>query len=100
MAWWSMCRNFSRAWSRVCLCRPTSSLELGNRIITLICFSTIKLRRYVVLELKARAFEPGDGVQLGMYMHAVNGLLLSRLISRYQSIVSREKNRVLLIYFR
>lgn len=51
-------------------------LELGDQDYYLdLLFYHLKLRRYVVLELKARAFEPGDGVQLGMYMHAVDNLL-------------------------
>jgi predicted nuclease of restriction endonuclease-like (RecB) superfamily len=38
-------------------------------------FYHLKLRRYVVVELKARKFEPGDGAKLGMYMVAVDRLL-------------------------
>jgi len=38
-------------------------------------FYHLKLRRYVVLEIKARKFEVGDGSQLGMYMTAVDKLL-------------------------
>ena len=75
-------------------------LELGDQDYYLdLLFYHLKLRRYVVLELKARAFEPGDGVQLGMYMHAVDNLL------RHPDdkttiglLLVREKNRVLVEY--
>ena len=75
-------------------------LELGDQDYYLdLLFYHLKLRRYVVLELKARAFEPGDGVQLGMYMHAVDDLL------RHPDdkptiglLLVREKNRVLVEY--
>ena len=51
-------------------------LQLGDQDFYLdLLFYHLKLRRYVVCELKARKFEPGDGAQLGMYMHAVDKLL-------------------------
>ena len=51
-------------------------LELGDEDFYLdLLFYHLKLRCYVVIELKARPFEPGDGAQLGMYMHAVDKLL-------------------------
>lgn len=51
-------------------------LELGNEDFYLdLLFYHLKLRRYVVLEIKARKFEVGDGAQLGMYMAAVDKLL-------------------------
>jgi hypothetical protein len=53
----------------------------------------------VTYELKAGAFEPGDGMQLGMYMRAVDKLL------RHPDdkptiglLLVREKNRVLVEY--
>lgn len=62
-------------------------------------FYHLKLRRYVVVELKARSFEPGDGAQLGLYMTAVDRLL------RHEDdkptlglLLVREKNRVLVEY--
>lgn len=75
-------------------------LELGDQDYYLdLLFYHLKLRRYVVLELKARQFEPGDGAQLGMYMHAVDKLL------RHPDdkptlglLLVREKNRVLVEY--
>lgn len=46
-------------------------LEIGGDDFYLdLLFYHLKLRRYVVIELKARKFEPGDGAQLGMYMTA------------------------------
>jgi predicted nuclease of restriction endonuclease-like (RecB) superfamily len=40
-------------------------LELGDQDYYLdLLFYHLKLRRYVVLELKARAFKPSDGIQL------------------------------------
>ncbi len=75
-------------------------LELGNEDFYLdLLFYHLKLRCYVVLELKARKFIPGDGGQLGMYMHAVDKLL------RHPDdkptlglLLVREKNRVLVEY--
>jgi len=62
-------------------------------------FYHLKLRRYVVVELKARSFEPGDGAQLGLSMAAVDRLL------RHEDdkpalglLLVREKNRVLVEY--
>jgi predicted nuclease of restriction endonuclease-like (RecB) superfamily len=51
-------------------------LELGDQDYYLdLLFYHLKLRCYVAIELKARPFEPGDGAQLGIYMHAVDKLL-------------------------
>jgi len=51
-------------------------LELGAKDFYLdLLFYHLKLRCYVVLEIKAREFEVGDGAQLGMYMTAVDKLL-------------------------
>jgi hypothetical protein len=51
-------------------------LEIGQEDFYLdLLFYHLELRRYVVLELKARKFQPGDGAQLGMYMTAVDRLL-------------------------
>ena len=57
------------------------------------------MRRYVVIELKARAFEPGDGIQLGMYMRAVDGLLNHPDDkSSLGLLLVKEKNRFLVEY--
>jgi len=51
-------------------------LEIGDSDYYLdLLFYHLKLRRYVVLEIKSRKFNVGDGAQLGMYMTAVNKLL-------------------------
>jgi predicted nuclease of restriction endonuclease-like (RecB) superfamily len=51
-------------------------LELGDQDFYLdLLFYHLKLRRYIVLEVKARKFEVGDGAQLGMYMNVVDELL-------------------------
>jgi predicted nuclease of restriction endonuclease-like (RecB) superfamily len=51
-------------------------LELGDQDFYLdLLFYHLKLRRYVVLEIKARKFEVGDSAQLGIYMTAVDKLL-------------------------
>lgn len=75
-------------------------LEIGDDDFYLdLLFYHLKLRRYVVIELKARRFQPGDGAQLGMYMTAVDRLL------RHPDdkptlglLLVREKNRVLVEY--
>lgn len=62
-------------------------------------FYHLKLRRYVVIELKARKFEPGDGAQLGMYMTAVDRLLAHADDKPTLGLLLvREKNRVLVEY--
>lgn len=75
-------------------------LELGDQdFYADLLFYHLKLRCYVVIELKSRAFEPGDGVQLGMYMHAVDDLL--RHPDDKPSLgllLVKEKNRVLVEY--
>ena len=51
-------------------------LELGgDEFYCDLLFYHLKLRRYVVIELKAVAFEPGFLGQLGMYLAAVDDLL-------------------------
>lgn len=51
-------------------------LEMGNDDFYLdLLFYHLKLRRYVVLELKARAFVPGDVGQINLYRAAVDDLL-------------------------
>lgn len=75
-------------------------LELGDDDFYLdLLMYHLKLRRYVVIEIKAREFTVGDGAQLGMYMHAVDKLL------RHPDdqptlglLLVREKNRVLVEY--
>ena len=51
-------------------------LEVGDQDFCLdLLFYHLKLRRYVVIELKARAFTPGDVGQLNLYLSAVDDLL-------------------------
>ena len=51
-------------------------LEIGDQDYFLdLLFYHLKLRRYVVIELKARDFEPGDVGQLNLYRAAVDDLL-------------------------
>jgi predicted nuclease of restriction endonuclease-like (RecB) superfamily len=75
-------------------------LELGDEDFYLdLLFYHLKLRRYIVIELKARKFEPGDGAQLGMYMTAVDRLLAhSDDKPTLGLLLVREKNRVLVEY--
>jgi len=75
-------------------------LELGDQDFYLdMLFYHLNLRCYVVLEIKARAFEPGDGAQLGMYMHAVDKLLCHPDDKpTIGLLLVREKNRVLVEY--
>lgn len=75
-------------------------LEIGDQDFYLdLLFYHLKLRRYVVIELKARKFEPGDGAQLGMYMTAVDRLLAHPDDKPTLGLLLvREKNRVLVEY--
>jgi predicted nuclease of restriction endonuclease-like (RecB) superfamily len=75
-------------------------LEIGEDDFYLdLLFYHLKLRRYVVLELKARKFQPGDGAQLGMYMTAVDRLLRHRDDRPTLGLLLvREKNHVLVEY--
>ncbi|HMW22422.1 MAG TPA: PDDEXK nuclease domain-containing protein [Burkholderiaceae bacterium] len=75
-------------------------LEIGDEDFYLdLLFYHLKLRRYVVIELKARKFEPGDGAQLGMYMTAVDRLLAHPDDQPTLGLLLvREKNRVLVEY--
>lgn len=51
-------------------------LEVGGEDYPLdLLFYHLKLRRYLVIELKARAFSPGDVGQLNLYLSAVDDLL-------------------------
>lgn len=75
-------------------------LEIGGDDFYLdLLFYHLKLRRYVVIELKASKFKPGDGAQLGMYITAVN-----RLLNHPDDqpalglLLVREKNQVLVEY--
>lgn len=75
-------------------------LEIGNDDFYLdLLFYHLKLRRYIVIELKAGKFSPGDGAQLGMYMTAVD-----RLLNHPDDkpalglLLVREKNQVLVEY--
>lgn len=47
----------------------------GNTYYTDLLFYHIRLRCYVVVELKARAFEPGDPAQLNFYLNVINDQL-------------------------
>ena len=75
-------------------------LEIGDDDFYLdLLFYHLKLRCYVVIELKARKFQPGDGAQLGMYMTAVNRLLAHPDDKPTLGLLLvREKNRVLVEY--
>jgi len=75
-------------------------LEIGDDDFYLdLLFYHLKLRRYVVIELKARKFHPGDGAQLGMYMTAVDRLLRHPDDKTTLGLLLvREKNRVLVEY--
>lgn len=75
-------------------------LELGGQDYYLdLLFYHLKLRCYIVIELKARDFEPGDGAKLGMYMHAVDKLLCHPSDKPTLGLLLvREKNRVLVEY--
>jgi predicted nuclease of restriction endonuclease-like (RecB) superfamily len=75
-------------------------LELGDQDFYLdLLFYHLKLRCYVVIELKARKFEPGDGAQLGMYMTAVDRLLCHPDDKQTIGLLLvKEKNRVLVEY--
>jgi predicted nuclease of restriction endonuclease-like (RecB) superfamily len=75
-------------------------LEIGDDDFYLdLLFYHLKLRRYIVIELKARKFNPGDGAQLGLYMTAVD-----RLLNHPDDkpalglLLVREKNQVLVEY--
>ena len=75
-------------------------LELGGHDYYLdLLFYHLKLRRYIVLEIKARKFELGDGAQLGMYMTAVDKLLNHPDDKPALGLLLvREKNKVLVEY--
>ncbi len=75
-------------------------LELGDDDFYLdLLFYHLKLRSYIVIELKSRKFEPGDGAQLGMYMTAVDRLLAHPDDKPTLGLLLvREKNRVLVEY--
>ncbi|MDR3415264.1 MAG: PDDEXK nuclease domain-containing protein [Nevskia sp.] len=75
-------------------------LEIGDEDYYLdLLFYHLKLRRYAVIELKARKFQPGDGAQLGMYMTAVDRLLCHPDDKPTLGLLLvREKNRVLVEY--
>jgi predicted nuclease of restriction endonuclease-like (RecB) superfamily len=77
-------------------------LEIGDDDFYLdLLFYHLELRRYVVVELKTRKFQPGDGAQLGMYM---NMTAVDRLLCHPDDqatlglLLVREKNRVLVEY--
>jgi predicted nuclease of restriction endonuclease-like (RecB) superfamily len=75
-------------------------LEIGDSDFYLdLLFYHLKLRRYIVIELKARKFTPGDGSQLGMYMTAVDRLLAHPDDKPTLGLLLvREKNQVLVEY--
>jgi predicted nuclease of restriction endonuclease-like (RecB) superfamily len=75
-------------------------LEIGDDDFYLdLLFYHLRIRRYVVIELKARKFQPGDGAQLGMYMTAVDRLLCHPDDRPTLGLLLvREKNRVLVEY--
>lgn len=75
-------------------------LEVGDEDYPIdLLFYHLKLRRYVVIELKARAFTPGDVGQLNLYLSAVDDLL------RHQDdqptiglLLCRKKNKLVAEY--
>jgi predicted nuclease of restriction endonuclease-like (RecB) superfamily len=75
-------------------------LELGGEdFYADLLFYHLKLRCYVVVELKARAFKLGDNTKLGMYMHAVDKLLCHPDDKPTLGLLLvKEKNRVLVEY--
>lgn len=75
-------------------------LELGDQDYYLdLLFYHLKLRCHVAIELKARPFEPGDGAQLGIYMHAVDRLLAHPDDKPTVGLLLvRSRNRVLVEY--
>lgn len=75
-------------------------LELGDQDFYLdLLFYNLNLRRYVVLEIKARKFQVGDGAQLGMYMTAVDKLLKhSEDKPTIGLLLVRGKNEILVEY--
>jgi len=75
-------------------------LELGGEDFYLdLLFYHLKLRRYVVIELKARPFTAADGAQLGLYMTAVDRLLAHPDDQPTLGLLLvREKNRILVEY--
>ena len=75
-------------------------LELGDQDYYLdLLFYHLKLRCYVAIELKARPFGPGDGAQLGVYMHAVDKLLTHPDDKpTIGLLLVRTKNRILVEY--
>jgi hypothetical protein len=75
-------------------------LEIGGDDFYLdLLFYHLRLRRYIVIELKARKFEPGDGNQLGMYMTAVDRLLAHTDDKPTLGLLLvRGKNRILVEY--
>ena len=76
------------------------ALEVGGENFPLdLLFYHLKLRRYVVIELKARAFTPGDVGQLNLYLSAVDDLL--RQADDQPTIgllLCRKKNRLVAEY--
>lgn len=75
-------------------------LELGSKDFYLdLLFYHLQLRRYIVVELKARSFEVGDNSQLGMYMTAVDKLLKhDNDKPTLGLLLVRDKNEVLVEY--
>lgn len=75
-------------------------LEVGGQDYPLdLLFYHLKLRRYVVIELKARAFIPGDVGQLNLYLSAVDDLLRHPDDqSTIGLLLCREKNKLVAEY--
>ncbi len=75
-------------------------LEVGGEDYPLdLLFYHLKLRRYVVIELKARAFDPGDVGQLNLYLSAVDDLLRHRDDQpTIGLLLCREKNKLVAEY--
>jgi predicted nuclease of restriction endonuclease-like (RecB) superfamily len=75
-------------------------LELGDQDFYLdLLFYHLKLRCFVVIELKARKFEPGDTAQLNIYMNVVDDLLRHPTDQpTIGLLLVKQKNRVLVEY--
>jgi len=75
-------------------------LELGNSDFYLdLLFYHIKLKCYVVVELKTGKLEPGHISQLNMYLNVVNDVLCdSRDNKTIGLLLVKEKNRVVAEY--
>jgi len=75
-------------------------LEVGGQDFLIdLLFYHVKLHCYVVVELKARDFEPGDAGQMSFYLSAVDGILKSENDAPTVGILlCKSKNKVVAEY--